>query len=350
MTSVHVLLKKIEYVFNKIALNLIKEVKDKDVEFKKKLRKNYSVFDKKSESHIHYFIQQLDEKNIGKEQFTKPYSDDILVNDNVMSLEILKEINVYDIIQIVSDKEKDVVKCYLYIFYMLTYLYSETTLIQENVDEDKINELDLLFGKCLKLINATQEVDMNVELDNILDDDLKTLLENIYESRNIIKESIMKYENEELDGNEEDDANPSLDTAYDYLHNSKIGALAKEISEDIDISKINVENPEQLLNIDSIFSGNNNALGDIIGKVGTKIAGKIQNGEIKQDELMQEAFTMMSKLNGTNSFMENMMKNVMNNQQQFNPSPADGNNNFTRKSKKQAQLRKRLEEKNRNKS
>ena len=57
---------------------------------------------------------------------------------------------------------------------------------------------------------------------------------------------------------------------------------------------------------------------------------------------MNEAFSMMTKLNGTNSFMEDMMKNAMSQHSGNNYSSSSG-----RKQKKQVQLKRRLEEKNR---
>jgi hypothetical protein len=154
------------------------------------------------------------------------------------------------------------------------------------------------------------------------------------------------------------------------LNDSKIGELAKEISQDIDISGLNMDNPEQLLNFDAMLSGKNTALSDIIGKVGTKIAGKIQNGELNQEDLMKEAFSMMSKLNGNNFMgdmmgamggkggmsdmmgamggMSDMMKAM--NGEKHGGSDDNGyevaNTESSRKAKKQAQLRKKLEERN----
>ena len=52
--------KKIEYVFNKITLSLIKEVKDKDCGVKRKIKTNYGVFDKYSDKHIVRFINEMD--------------------------------------------------------------------------------------------------------------------------------------------------------------------------------------------------------------------------------------------------------------------------------------------------
>jgi hypothetical protein len=350
------LLNKIEYVFNKISLNLIKEIKEKDIDLKKILKRHYAVYDTRSDIHIKYFIEQLKARDISNE-FIQAYEDDILGFDNVKQLNILKDISVVQIVPIINDQEHDVLKCYLYILYLLTRIYEDVLCyVDEDRDpsdiaDEKITALNYLFNKCMKQINAHEYVvDLGEEVDDIIDDDLKILIENIFKSRSHVKESIMKYDNGELDGDENTN---SFDEALDFLHNSKIGELAKEISSEIDLNNININKPDDIFNVDAMFSGNNNAFGDIIKNVGSKIAGKIQNGDIKQDELMQEAFTMMSKINGTNSFMNDMFENVANDQHKFkdvfpDTMPAAAGSH-ARKSKKQNQLRKRLEERNRNK-
>ena len=254
--------------------------------------------------------------------------------------------------------------------YMFSYLYNEVTMCintknkksnvvdeEKNddeckeVNEDKVNAIEMMLSKSMKLIKDTETFDMNKDADEILDDDLKVLLENIYHTKKAIKEFQIQYDADEFEkstGCGGVDMN-GFESAFDFLHQSKIGELAKEISRDIDISNLNLDKPENLLNIDSLFSGKNNVLGDIIGKVGNKISQKIQSGELKQDDLMQEAFSMMSTLNGSNSFMSDMMNNVMSNGGMAGMAGmAGGNDGISRKTKKQAQLRKRLEEKQKN--
>ena len=374
--------KKIQYVFNRISLNFIKEIKNKDASLKAKLKKNYMVFDKLTDQHIQFYLEQVDGLDPSS-TFVKSQDDvDILGKEDVLSLEILRGIHVSDILAVIKDEEKYVVKCYLYMLYMLGYLYQSSSSL--NVDDEeqeiqetnngdcskpdadvdasdnegckdeqvrnKVIELETMFTKSMKIINKSDDEDFEKEIDNIVNEDLQLLLRNIHTTRKSVDTSPIQDCSNDLDCDdlETDLKEDGYGTAMDFLQNSKIGELAKEISQDIDVSKLNVTNPEELLNIEGMFSGENNVLGDIIGKVSSKITSKIQNGEIKQDDLMNEAFSMMTKLNGTNSFMEDMMKSAMNQGGGmmgagglFNPG-GEG-----RKQKKQAQLRRRLEERNR---
>ena len=74
---------------------------------------------------------------------------------------------------------------------------------------------------------------------------------------------------------------------------SKIGAIAKEIAQSIDLEGINIDNPADLLN------GSNSALiGDLVSKVGSKLQQSFQNGSVNQEDLMKEAVSMMGMFGG----------------------------------------------------
>lgn len=303
---------KIEYVFNKILLNLLKEIKDKDLGLKKKIKENYAVFDKSSATHMAFFTEEI----VSSDLFMKPYlEDDILSHEEVRKFKILKNIEVSDILSVIDTHEKDVIKCYLYILFMLSNIHTKTLEIDED-DGDRLVQMNELFQKCLKMIKSSgSQESFDEEMDNVFDEEICVLFKNIYESRKHIKDSLMRYNNEELDGKEDqsaqDDGNP-----LNFLQNSKIGQLAQEITKDIEIDKLNINDPSELLNVESILSGENSALGDIISKVGNKVAAKISSGELKHEDLLSEAMSMMGKLNGGgmggNGFMEEMMKSAMN--------------------------------------
>ena len=162
---------------------------------------------------------------------------------------------------------------------------------------------DILLKKTVDIINSvdtdsiSNEEELEKHLEDILDDDLRKLLMKMYVDRTTVKESVMKLDTEDID------------TGLEFLNNTRIGELAKEISSSIDMSKINMENPEEMLNMNNLFSGSNNMLGDIIQTVGTKITQKIQNGDINQEELMGEALNMMGTSNssGHGDMMSQMM-------------------------------------------
>ena len=81
----------------------------------------------------------------------------------------------------------------------------------------------------------------------------------------------------------------------DFL-NSKIGNLAKEISEELNGDDLKcMENPDDLMK--NLLSGEGGGLGNIIQKVSSKLQNKMQNGELNEEALMKEATSMMGMLN-----------------------------------------------------
>ena len=94
--------------------------------------------------------------------------------------------------------------------------------------------------------------------------------------------------------NKSDDSK-SVPDIKEALENTKIGLLAKEISEEIDLSNVDVSDPSKLLNF-SDFANQNSFMGKVVSKVGTKIQSKIQTGELKHEDLIKEAMSLLTTL------------------------------------------------------
>lgn len=298
---------KIYYVFNKIFLSLIKEVKSKNDEIKHTLKQHYKVFDKQSSEYIVFFVNNINE-NINRVLFS---NDDILDNVEVLNMLIFENITINDlVIKVVKDNvhDRNTLKYYVYLLMLLSYIYK----LEIDIEKKKI-----LLETVLNIISVfdtdnIEKDDVESLMEDIIDDDIKTVLWKIYDNKEYLKNVVS---NEDIEDN---NGLPNLD----FMKNTKIGNLAKEISESIDVSKLNLENPEELLNVENIFNGggSNNVIGEIIKTVGDQISSKIQNGELNQEELMSEALGMMGNLNmgGENDMMSQMM-NMMNNANQ-NPT------------------------------
>jgi hypothetical protein len=294
-------------VFNKIFLSLIKEVKSKNDEIKHTLKQHYKVFDKQSSEYIVFFVNNINE-NINRVLFS---NDDILDNVEVLNMLIFENITINDlVIKVVKDNvhDRNTLKYYVYLLMLLSYIY------KLEIDNEKKK---ILLETVLNIISVfdtdnVEKDDVEGLMEDIIDDDIKTVLWKIYDNKEYLKNVVS---NEDIEDN---NGLPNLD----FMKNTKIGNLAKEISESIDVSKLNLENPEELLNVENIFNGggSNNVIGDIIKTVGDQISSKIQNGELNQEELMSEALGMMGNLNmgGENDMMSQMM-NMMNNANQ-NPT------------------------------
>ena len=294
----------ISCIFNKIYLNLMKEIKDKDPDVKSKLKSNYKVFDKKSDEYIIRMSTLIDD-NTTKALFDT--AQDIVDHIEILNMELYKDLTVDIIMKKVvnnDDKSKSSFKYYLYILMLFCYIYK----IEELDDEKKYilmcKTVDILSSMDTKKIES--EEDLEKHLEDILDDDLRILLKRVYNDRKMVDESVMKIDISDMD------------SGLEFLNNTKIGELAKEISSSIDMSKFSSVNPEEMLDMNQLMSGSNNVLGDIIQTVGSKITQKIQTGELNQDVLMSEALSMMGNLNTSGhgdmmTQMMGMMGNMMGN-------------------------------------
>jgi hypothetical protein len=236
-------------------LDFLNDVKKQNEELRKIIRTHYKIFEKNS--HIHYErLKESVQNNTAK--------------DNEL-VEMLPGKTCHDICSLLeSEKDKNVVKSYLYIFLSLV-----------SIDEDENVEVSIsILEKVLEIIKGIQE-GRNV------DEDMKEILDDsIYAHLNQLRE-YMNHNSANVDTNE----------ILGMLENSKIGSLAKEISNEIDLKELDISNPEQLLDFRNL-TNSNNVLGSIISKVGGKIKNKIDSGELSQTDLVKEAMSFVGMVNG----------------------------------------------------
>ena len=359
----------IVFVFNRILINFFKEIK-KDSYFKIAIKKNYKVIDKKNHKYVKYYSKKMFD-NI---QFLcDPELNVSLLegNENFTSVNIFKNINIGRLFKSYKD-DKNVILSYILTLSLLTVLYEDSRMIYEkkiyemknkeaildddegesddvNVEtvldddsedddedltkvditdengdendddddddedsdsEDEISDEDALNEILTKSLKILSSLDNNIDIDNelneIMDDDVRIILTHIKD----LKVDVTNKES--LD-------NGNLDN---LLGNSKIGKLAKEISDNIDLESLNIntDNPEEMLNPANLFSGENgNLIGNLVQQVGSSITEKMSSGELNQEDLVKDAFSLMNKMQNTgtdNPIIDNMVKNMMNTHQQ----------------------------------
>jgi len=296
----------ITYIFNKVYLNLLKDLKKKDISFRNIVKSHYRVFDKKSDEYIDEFII-----NMNNSIETCLFSDsDIIDNVDVLNVMLFKEITINDIIVKAikdDDTDKNTFRYYMLILLLMAFLK------KDSMDEEKktilLNASIRIIGRLDKKQLSIEEFESMLDSEGIVDDDISKVLRKILENRSEVFEitdSDVQINNDFLD--------------IDMLKNSKIGNLAKEISESINISDLNLGNMDEGgFDINKIMGGDNQeVLGNIIQSVGSKISEKMQNGEINQSELMSEAIGIMGKMNSSgmmgmdNGLGSDMMSQMMN--------------------------------------
>ena len=100
----------------------------------------------------------------------------------------------------------------------------------------------------------------------------------------------------------------------DLFNNGIISDIAKELTTELDLDKLDMGNPQ---NMNEAFSnimggGGGNNFFNLISKVGEKIQNKVESGQINQGDLISEAQKMMGGLKNP----EQMAKSMMNNRNQ----------------------------------
>lgn len=263
---------KIAFLFNKFYYSFIDDIIESCPSLKDVILDNCKVRNAQTHKHIQRFVESMQststiDKLVGGASWTE-------LND---VLQIIKSIKLGDVMGHLTE-QTDIVtcECYIYIFTLIGYLYSLD-------DEDDASNL---FDVCTSAVSMIQKgSDYKGSVGTVYDKSVLRLLE--------LTDVAMR--SSKVKGvNAEDGAQSFDNDALSMLENSKIGSLAKEISQEIDLSNIKADKPEEL--IASLLSGDG-ALGGIINKVGSKIQSKIQNGEIKHEELLSDAFSMLNMLN-----------------------------------------------------
>lgn len=295
---------KICYMFNKFFSSFVKELKNLDDTLKATIKKHYKVIDKSSEEYYQFFWNNV-------KDHIRVFIDeeDLTNNETIKDIEIIQGISIKNAADVLKDNNLQTFWNYLNILIIFAYLYTEikqTSTEETNVDGEENNDNDcnekpetkhtpsvgvyLLFVKVVKILSMIQNSqDPSVELADIIDDDIKSLVSKI---------KVFDVVNDDIKIDEAADTMPVPPKDFmESIENSKIANIAKEISKEIDISNINIEKPEDVAKLMD-FSGSNNFLGNIVSKVSTKLTEKISSGEINQDDLLSEAMSMMGMLNG----------------------------------------------------
>jgi hypothetical protein len=172
------------------------------------------------------------------------------------------------------------------------YLHTFYLLVQSYPKLDKIIEKYETHENIAKIKEALANHDDNLK--NIMASSAKF-------AEDILKEQAAKQEAEAGTGAGAGPL-PNLFEGMDEgkfeekFMNSSIGNLAKEISQDLDLSDLqNLESPDDLMK--AFMNGGSGGLGGIIQKVSSKLQTKLASGDLNEEALMKDATQMMGMLN-----------------------------------------------------
>ena len=209
------------YIFNQYYIDLLKKLKNISKKHKTKsetakrilktIKENYQTYDKTSEEYIEFFKEKCNSEFwTSYIALDKETCDEWLSDDTKTSVEIYKNITIKDVIKLLRNN-------------FITHHYLSVLYIYTNeLNEDQIT----IILTNLQSVSPEQETELNIE-----NADIKKVLVRLNE---------LKIDNIK--------SNPAIE-GMDSLKDTTIGKIAKEIIEDVDLTKIK----ESITNDGDIF-------------------------------------------------------------------------------------------------
>ena len=260
-----------QFVFNQYYIDLIKRLKSASKQYKesdemekiqlgrkilKSIKENYATIDKSSDVYLRHV------QNIPSDFWSSYIELDIdnanewFVKEEVSNVQLYENITMEDIYTLMEDK------------YLCHHFVSVFYLFKDEMTNDQL----------MTLVKYLQGNDKDITIDNIENEEHKKVLLRLKDIR--IK-SIKDNTNVDLKG----------------IEDTTLGKLAKEILEDVDVEKIQKsigEKGDVLKAIGDPDSG----FTELITSVSRKMANKISSGELKQENLLQDAMKFASVMPG----------------------------------------------------
>jgi hypothetical protein len=260
-----------QFVFNQYYIDLIKRIKTSSKKYKesdnieknelgknvyKSIKENYITLDKSSDEYVKFVSNINNDFWDSYKELDSTNANAWFDKEDVKNIQLFNNITIDDVRKLINDD------------YMCHHFITVFCIFRNELADDKI----------VNIISLLQGTDKNISIDVIDDENHKKLLQRLHEMR-------MKKIKE----------NTGIDMKS--IEDTTLGKLAKEILEDVDVEKIQKsigENGDVLKAIGDPDSG----FTELITSVSRKMATKISNGELKQENLLQDAMKFASVMPG----------------------------------------------------
>jgi len=246
------------YIFNQYYIDFIKRLKSSCKEQKekenaadilKKIKENYSTMDKTSSEYIDFVNSEISD-----EKWDSFVEDSDWIQKNGES-KIFKDITIGQISEVIDDD-------YLFLHFMTVFW-----IFRKEIDEESsVNIIKVL------------QTNYNKDVFETLDESTKKVLLRLFE----LKDEKVKN---------------SSGIDMNFIEETTLGKLAKEIMQDIDVDKLkkSIDNNGDVL---KAIGDPNSGFAEIITSVSQKMANKLSNGELKQENIMSDVMKFASAMPG----------------------------------------------------
>ena len=318
-------------IFNKFFSSFLREIKEVHESLRAAVKSSYHIVDKSSDEYCRFFSEHVmpHKDKLLLKSFDSPEVEACLVGQNLSIKSILEN---------GDEVQKRMMCSYIYILMLFAYI--------SQLDENQ----DVVLQQSVTLLSHIQKGAIeafDTERDDVMDDDLVKILDCIKEYG-----CTSRVKAEATTSGESSSDTPDPLGFFEKLNNSKIADIAKEISKDIDVSSLKADSPDEVLkNLFSTNGDGGNMLGNIIQKVSTTLNDKISNGELRHEDLLGEAMSMMNLFGGAGGNKGGDMLNGLASNPLFSQmakamktGKANIRNDVIRKAGTRERLRKKLEE------
>lgn len=249
------------FIFNQYYIDFLKKLKketkqkgddDKCKEMLKSIKDNYTIFDKSSEEYKDFLKQEISEDMW--EGLSENFDDWIVKNRNT---QIYKNITVENILYVFDDE------------YLCNHFISVFYIFSNDLSEEE----------CSTIVKILQSVDGKELITSIENQKIRKLLENLH----VIRNQKIK-EKSGVDMN--------------FIENTSIGKMAKEILNDINVEKLQNSINDNDGSVLKAIGDPNSGFSDVITHVSQKMAKKISDGDLNQENLFQDAMQFASTMPG----------------------------------------------------
>lgn len=199
--------------------------------------------------------------------------------DNNINPNVFKNLQFLELINTVSQQNIDIIWEYLHTLFALSISSSvvKEKFSNKNENKDASNEEESLMIEIQKTIDSFPEIVSNMVT--------------------------WRKERKDYSKHENTQKEPSIDE--NFMENSKLAKLAKEISNEINPNDIldlegdmkDMDNPMKLFQ--SLVSGDKDkGVGKLMTTVCDKLKNKMENGEVNQNDLLNEATSLLQNMGG----------------------------------------------------
>ena len=294
---------KLVFSYNSFLVDFLLLVKRVSPDIKTKVKEHYRSIDKREKEHIDFGVENLPLAGLSR---TKP-AEISTADEDILNSQIVVGVTVRDIIG--CEDEPELRNGILRNLYVICALARLREIHSSNVEPlleliMRIQAVGMWAG-WPEPAPATNGIDDAIEaIDDVY---IRGLLAGLFEL------CVVKVTSKD------DNIPEGLRNVFTTIQDSKIGNIAKEIAEEIDFTGIDVAKPEQWLDLANMTNPNS-LLGNIVGKLGSKITAKMSSGELKQEDILADAMSLMKTMgigaggSGGTDILQSMMAgmNAMN--------------------------------------